>query len=167
MIQSTWDFRKSKDSMGFSGGPVGKNSNSQCRRHKRHGFTPWVGRSPGVGNGNPLHYSCLENSMERWTWQAIVHGVSKCQTWQSNWARAHTHTHTHTHSHTHTHTHTHSWRQKTDQRSPGATEGKGWTGRVHRIFRTVKLLDILLWWMDGCHCAFVLIECTTPRVSEP
>ena len=32
----------------------------QCRRH---GFDPWVGRSPGEGNGNPLQYSCLENPM--------------------------------------------------------------------------------------------------------
>ena len=66
---------------------------------KGMGSLPGLGRSPGVGNGNPLHYSCLENSMETWTWQDIVHGVSKCQTWLSNWARAHTHTHTHTHIH--------------------------------------------------------------------
>ena len=35
------------------------------------------GRFPGVGNGNPLQYSCLENSMDRGAWQAIVHGVAK------------------------------------------------------------------------------------------
>ena len=35
------------------------------------------GRSPGEGNGNPLQYSCLENSMDRGAWQAIVHGVMK------------------------------------------------------------------------------------------
>ena len=29
--------------------------------HKRHRLDPWVGRSPGEGNGNPLQYSCLEN----------------------------------------------------------------------------------------------------------
>ena len=34
-------------------------------------------RSPGEGNGNPLQYSCLENSMDRGAWQAIVLGVSK------------------------------------------------------------------------------------------
>ena len=34
-------------------------------------------RSPGVGNGNPLKYSCLENPMDRGTWRAIVHGVVK------------------------------------------------------------------------------------------
>ena len=36
--------------------------------------------SPGVGNGNPLEYSCLENSMDRGVWWAAVHGVAKSQT---------------------------------------------------------------------------------------
>ena len=35
------------------------------------------GRFPGEGNGHPLQYSCLENSMDGGTWQATVHGVSK------------------------------------------------------------------------------------------
>ena len=35
------------------------------------------------GNGNPLQYSCLENSMDRGAWQATVHGVTKSQTWLS------------------------------------------------------------------------------------
>ena len=39
-----------------------------------------LGRSPGEGNGNPLQYSCLENSMDRGTWQATVHGVTKSRT---------------------------------------------------------------------------------------
>ena len=34
-------------------------------------------RSPGGGNGNPLQDSCLENSMDRGTWQARVQGVTK------------------------------------------------------------------------------------------
>ena len=38
------------------------------------------GRSPGVGNGNPLQYSCLGNPMERRSWWATVHGVTKSQT---------------------------------------------------------------------------------------
>ena len=41
---------------------------------------PGSGRSPEIGNDNPLQYSCLENSMERGAWQATVHGVTKCQT---------------------------------------------------------------------------------------
>ena len=39
-----------------------------------------LGRSPVEGNGNPLGYSCLENSMDRGAWQATVHGVTKSQT---------------------------------------------------------------------------------------
>ena len=38
---------------------------------------PELGRSPGAGNGNPLQYSCLENSMNRGALQATVHGVEK------------------------------------------------------------------------------------------
>ena len=41
------------------------------------GLIPGSGRSPGVGNGNPLQYSCLKNSMNREAWQATVHGVAK------------------------------------------------------------------------------------------
>ena len=41
------------------------------------GFIPVSGRSPGGGNGNPLQYSCLENSMDRGGWHAAVHGVVK------------------------------------------------------------------------------------------
>ena len=41
------------------------------------GWIPGVGRSPGGGHGNPLHYSCLENPMDRGDWQATVHGVAK------------------------------------------------------------------------------------------
>ena len=41
------------------------------------GSFPGSGRSPGEGNGSPLQYSCLENSMDRRAWQAVVHGVEK------------------------------------------------------------------------------------------
>ena len=44
------------------------------------GLIPWSGRSAGEGNGYPLQYFCLENSMDRGAWQAIVHGVSKSWT---------------------------------------------------------------------------------------
>ena len=40
------------------------------------GLIPGLGRSPGVGSGNPLQYSCLENPMDRGAWLATVHGVT-------------------------------------------------------------------------------------------
>ena len=44
------------------------------------GLITGSGRSPGEENGNPLQYSCLENSMDRGAWWATVHGVAKSQT---------------------------------------------------------------------------------------
>ena len=44
------------------------------------GSIPGWGRSPGEGNGNPLQYFCLENSMDRATWQATVQRVAKSRT---------------------------------------------------------------------------------------
>ena len=53
------------------------------------GSIPGLQRAPGVRNGNPFQYSCLENSMNRGVWQATVHGVAKSQTRLSNWACMH------------------------------------------------------------------------------
>ena len=47
---------------------------------KDPGSVGGLGRSPGGGHGNPLQYSCLENSMNRGAWQATVHGVAKSWT---------------------------------------------------------------------------------------
>ena len=44
------------------------------------GSVPGLERSPGVGNGTPLQYSCLENSMGRGFWQITVYGTVKSQT---------------------------------------------------------------------------------------
>ena len=61
--------------LGFSGGSVGKESTCQYKRCK---FDPWVRKIPWKRNGNPLQDSCLENSMDRGTWQAIALGVTTC-----------------------------------------------------------------------------------------
>ena len=58
-------------------------------------FITVLKRSFEEGNGYPLQYSCLENSMDRAAWQETVHGVAKNQTRVSDY---HTHTHTHTHT---------------------------------------------------------------------
>ena len=44
------------------------------------GLIPGLGRSSGIGLGNPLQYSCLENPMDRRAWRATVHGVAKSWT---------------------------------------------------------------------------------------
>ena len=44
------------------------------------GSVPGSGRCPGEGNGYPLQYSCLENSMDRGAWQATVHQVTESDT---------------------------------------------------------------------------------------
>ena len=58
--------------MSFPGGSVGKES--ACNAGDL-GLIPGLGRSPGVENGNPIPYSCLENSMDRGAWLATTHGV--------------------------------------------------------------------------------------------
>jgi len=58
--------------LGFSGGSDGKES--AC--HAGHlGLIPGLGRSPGEGNSYPLHYSGLQESMNRGHWQATVHEI--------------------------------------------------------------------------------------------
>ena len=64
-------------SPGFPGGSDGKAS--ACSVGDL-GSIPGLGRSPGEGNGNPLQYSCLENSMDGGAWWATVHGVAKSRT---------------------------------------------------------------------------------------
>ena len=58
----------------------GKESSCQCRRCKRLGFDHWVRKIPGVGNGNVLQYSCLENPIDRGVSRVTVHGVAKSRT---------------------------------------------------------------------------------------
>jgi len=55
----------------------GKESSCNARDLGDTGSIPGLERFPGEQNGNPLHYSCLENSMDRGAWRAEVHGVSK------------------------------------------------------------------------------------------
>ena len=77
--------------MGFPGAASGKEPPCQCRRCWKRRFHPWW-------HGNPLQYSCLENSMDRGARWATVHGVTKSRTWLkwlSVCARARAHTHTH------------------------------------------------------------------------
>ena len=60
--------------MGFPGGSVIKNPPANARDS---GSILGSGISPGEGNGNPLQCSCLENPLDRGTWWATVHGLTK------------------------------------------------------------------------------------------
>ena len=71
---------------GFLCGTVVKNPPINAAYARDVSSIPGSGRCPGVGNGNPLQYSCLENSRDRGTWQATVHGVTKSRTPLSTYA---------------------------------------------------------------------------------
>ena len=74
---------------GFPDGLVEKNLPANAGDSGDTGSIPGLGRSPGVGNGNLLQYSCLKNPMDRGAWWATVHGVAKSPT------RSSTHVYTH------------------------------------------------------------------------
>ena len=76
------------DNMGFPGGSDGKESAFNAGDP---GLIPRSGRSPAEGNGNPLQYSCLENSMDRGNWQPTVHGITKSRTQLSDYTNTHMH----------------------------------------------------------------------------
>ena len=64
----------------FPGGLVVKNPPADAEDSGDTGPVPGSGRSLGVGNGNPLWYSCLENSMDREAWRSAVQGIAKTRT---------------------------------------------------------------------------------------
>ena len=67
------------ESWGFSGGSVVKNLPANAGDA---GLIPRSGITPEEGNGNPIQYSCLENSMDGGAWQVTVYGGTKSQIWQ-------------------------------------------------------------------------------------
>ena len=65
---------------GFPGGAVVENPPTNALATGDGDLIPGSGRSPGVGNGNPLQYSCLENPVDGGAWWDIVYGVAKSRT---------------------------------------------------------------------------------------
>ena len=84
--------------VGFPGGCVVKNLPANAGDARGSSSILGLGRSPGGGHGNPLHYSCQGNLMDRGAQWPVVHEITKSQTWMSNWAH-NTYTCTHTHVH--------------------------------------------------------------------
>ena len=66
--------------MVFPDGAVVKNLLGNVGDARDMGLIPGLGRSLGIGNGNPRQYSFMENSMDRGAWSATVHGVAKSGT---------------------------------------------------------------------------------------
>ena len=76
--------------LGFSGDASGKEPPCQCRRHKRCGFSPWVGKVPWRRAWQCISAFLLENPMDGEAWQATVHSVTKKQT-QTKQLSTHSH----------------------------------------------------------------------------
>ena len=64
----------------FLDGSVGKESSLSAGDTGDMGSIFGLERCPGEGHGNPLQYSCLENPMDRGTWQATAHWVAESDT---------------------------------------------------------------------------------------
>ena len=82
-----WQFRtKLSSGLGFPDGTNVKEPICQRRRHKRHGFHPWVGK---ISWRRAWQSTWLENPMDRGVWQAKVYGVEKSRTQLSSLAHTH------------------------------------------------------------------------------
>ena len=79
MIQK-WEQSKHPTANYVSGFPCGSDGKVSACSVGDTGLISGSGRSPKEGNGNPLQYPCLENSMGRGAWQVTVHGVAKSRT---------------------------------------------------------------------------------------
>ena len=66
--------------MALGSGFTGSGSKESACNERDLGSIPGSGKSLAGGNGNPLQYFCLENSMDRGSWWAIIHGVAESDT---------------------------------------------------------------------------------------
>ena len=96
-IASTGELGRYGDSC-FPGSKVIKNLPASAGVARDPGLIPGSRRSPGGGNGDPLQYSCLGNSMNTGSWWTTVHGVTESDTTEQLSTRACAHARTHTHT---------------------------------------------------------------------
>ena len=82
MFLTLWIWRVLLYMMASQGALEVKNPPTNAGNSGDEGSIPRLGRSLGGGNGYPLQYSRLEDSVDREAWQARVRGVTKSQTWQ-------------------------------------------------------------------------------------
>ena len=83
MTEATEHEQNLRSDIPFQGASVAlvvKNLPTSAGAAQAMGLILGSGTSPGEGNGSPLQYSCLENPMDRGTWWAAVHGVTKSLT---------------------------------------------------------------------------------------
>ena len=86
MIIWLWFSQSYRNGWDFPGDTVVKSPPANAGGKRHSGSIPALARSHGGGNGNPLQYSCLENSMGSGAWQATFHKVAKVR---HNWALMH------------------------------------------------------------------------------
>ena len=79
-VEKDWQFEISRCKLASQVALVVKNLPANAGDVRDSGLIPGSGRSPGGGHGDPLPYSCLETSMDRRAWWAIVHRVAQSRT---------------------------------------------------------------------------------------
>ena len=128
-----------------------------------------LGRYPGGGHGNPPQYSCLENPMDRRAWRATVHGVTKSQTWLSNW-----------HSLQHKITQKEMWKRKTSHWIEAQLKlvwlSLAWSCLQRPGFQVRPFFEVLgrmhLWgiinsvWLNSTGVSFLLKACCSRTVYK-
>ena len=124
---------------GFSDGSVGKKSTCNIRGS---GSIPESGRSHGVGSGDPLQHSCLENPLDREAWWAMGHRVTKSWMWLSTW-----------------HTHTIGWLLLPEVTTSPAlflyvSDVLGFTVIIYLCILNINLFS-LPWASEMCFCSFL------------
>ena len=78
--QGVWHWSRLMEPQGVMGFPGGSDGKESACNAGHPDSIPGLGRCPGEGHGNPLQYSCLENSTDRGAWWATVHGVARSWT---------------------------------------------------------------------------------------
>ena len=137
IIHSDFWAQENKRLGDYKGFPCGSGSKESACNDL--GLIPGSGRSLGEGNGNPLQYSYLENSMDEGAWQSVPHGIAELDT--TEWD-------------THTHVcHSFSSRQQVSLNFMAAvTVHSDFGAQENKVFLCFHFSPIYLPWSDGARC---------------